>query len=106
MKLLLLVVLAGVWTVRTTDEVRRAQDEWQIWRQATRLSPEKPRVWVNLGTQFALRGAPNLGDEAYQTALELAVVRPAVERSTTVRIVSVNRERLSFDLTTWLNDTP
>jgi tetratricopeptide (TPR) repeat protein len=45
------------------------QDELALWQATVRDAPEKPRAWVNLGRQYALRGETDRAVHAYDVAL-------------------------------------
>lgn len=104
MKTLVVVVVAGLWLVATTDQIRIGRDPLQVWTNAVQQAPLKPRPWVNLGSEYEARGASGLREYAYNQAMGLAMARPLAEQRMTMHVVAENRSRFHFDLMTWLHD--
>lgn len=87
-----MVVVGGVLLLTTARRVRVWTDETQVWAAATVTSPWKPRPWINLGRQYALRGDHTKAQQAYHTALMLSArpERSADEQHQGHLIASVN----------------
>ena len=65
----------------TATRVHVWSSERQLWVEAVRHSPEKPRPWINLGAEYGRDGAELLAAEAFQRAADLSLqpARLAVE---------------------------
>lgn len=105
MRLLLVAVVGSAWLVATASQVRVARDEVSVWQRAVTVAALKPRPWVNLGTQYVLRGDLVRAEDAYRVALRLAEVRPAEERAMTGQVIAENRARMAVDIQQWISDT-
>ena len=67
-----LVVGGLVLSLLTATRVQAWRGDLPLWAEAVRLSPAKPRPWVNLGKEYHLRGHHDLARWAYQTAIDLS----------------------------------
>ena len=106
MKIVLLTAVGGLWLLATAQQVRIGGDALAVWRQATEVSPLKPRPWVNLGTQYARRDETDpRAQAAYAWALRLAETRPRAEREMTRQVVETNQQRLRpVDVQAWFQN--
>jgi protein O-mannosyl-transferase len=69
MLIALLAVTGATFTASRNQDYR---DEVSLWRSTVRLSPDKARVWNNLGYAYALAGQTREARAAFQQALSLA----------------------------------
>lgn len=77
-----LVVVGLMVGLTTRHRTQLWTDERALWADAVQKAPAKPRPWVNLGRQAALRGAVGGARRAYWQALIVAQApgRSAAER--------------------------
>lgn len=66
--LLLVCATLAVATMRRNDDYA---SESALWRVTAERSPNKPRVWNNLGYAYLVEGRPDLAKPAFERALEL-----------------------------------
>jgi protein O-mannosyl-transferase len=66
--LLLVCVTLAVATIKRNADYR---SESALWRVTAERSPNKPRVWNNLGYAHLVEGRPDLAKPAFERALEL-----------------------------------
>jgi Flp pilus assembly protein TadD len=73
------VAVALLWGVTTATRIGVWGNELTIWQEAVRVSPHKPRPWVNLGRMLAQTGRPDAAAAAYHWASVVSTNRPPLE---------------------------
>lgn len=91
---LVAVIVGSGLLLTTAARVEVWTDEARLWQEATQVSPQKPRPWVNYGKQLALRGHTSGAELAYMEALRVSVPRP--ERRVTEMAAGVNLALLTM----------
>ena len=86
----LLCVVGLCLGLTTSAQVTVWGDEVLLWQQATRVSPAKPRPWVNLGVALHRVGETARAREAYRQAVRVAADRPAWEARVTRGVSLMN----------------
>ena len=91
-RLLALVAVGTVLVLTAAARVHVWGDEHRLWREAVRVSPTKPRPWINLGREYALIGADALAAAAYRTAANVASApgRSPIERAEAQAVAARN----------------
>ncbi len=74
-----LIVGGLLLSLLTSSRVHVWGDERLLWMEAVRVSPDKPRPWVNLGKQYAIHGELALAVDAFQESIRRAA-NPARSR--------------------------
>ena len=69
------MIVVGLWMGLTTiDRIHVwGGGDRALWREAVAHSPEKPRPWINLGTQYARDEADAMAFHAYIQAVRLSL---------------------------------
>lgn len=85
-------VLLALMAMGTHARVRVWSSELAVWTEAARVSPHKPRPFVNLGREYALIGDAERARRAYTHAERLADApgRSWIERDATHAVVARN----------------
>jgi len=83
-------VVGLLWGLTTAARVQVWGDEGAIWAEATRVSPQKPRGWVNLGIARHQRGDVDGAEAAYRQAVRVAWSRPPDEQRIARGLALVN----------------
>lgn len=97
--LTLVIVVGLLWGLTTSSRIAVWGSEARLWDEAVRVTPTKPRAWINAGAQWQRAGEYGRAHHAYDLGLALAATRPPDERRIAEGLAEVNLALLYFEET-------